>query len=62
MAERSEQGAGSSSAPTTCYVAYCNDRYIDPEVAVFMDFDSAIIWASDWMEEHVAHPGNLREP
>ena len=47
--------------PTTCYVAYCNDRHIDPEIAVFMDLDSAIIWASEWMRKCVAHPENLRE-
>jgi hypothetical protein len=46
---------------TIGYVACCYDRHIDPEVAIFMDFDSAIVWTADWMEQHVEHPELLKE-
>ncbi len=47
--------------PKTCFVAYCEDRHIDPVVRVFTTLPTAIVWVNEWMEEHVAYPEELAE-
>lgn len=44
-----------------CFVAYCEDRHIDPVVKVFLELTSAVVWVNEWMDSHVAHPSNLAE-
>lgn len=43
----------------TVYVAYCEDRHIDPVIKVFRDYEKAVLWVNEWMEQHVAHPDKL---
>ena len=45
----------------TLYVAYCHDRHLDPVVRVFSTLATAIDYARDYMESHVAFPEDLKE-
>lgn len=43
------------------WLAYCEDRHIDPETFLFKDRNKAINFIREWMKDHVAHPEYLEE-
>jgi len=43
------------------WIAYCEDRHIDPEMFGFRDRDKAIEKAREYMRDHVAYPAELQE-
>lgn len=43
------------------YVAYCNDRHIDPVVEVFDEAEKAKEFARQFMRTHVASPDFVQE-
>ena len=43
------------------WIVFCHDRHIDPERSIFPDRGQAIEYARKYMQEHVAHPEDLRE-
>jgi len=43
------------------YVAYLNDRHIDPIIEVYKNRDDAIFAAREFMKNNMAHPEHIRE-
>lgn len=43
------------------YIAYCQDRHLDPVQRVFPSREKAIKFARKYMASHVAHPEGLSE-
>lgn len=42
------------------YVAYCNDRHVDPVIRVFSDRDKACEFARTFMADNMAHPEHVK--
>ncbi len=44
-----------------CFVTYCHDRHVDPEIKVFSDYIDAVEYARTFMKDNMAHPENIEE-
>lgn len=42
------------------YVAYCEDRHVDPVIRVFDTLESANAFARAFMEDNMAHPEHIK--
>jgi len=43
------------------YIAYCNDRHIDPVIRVFKSFKSALEFAKEFVKENARFPEDVKE-
>lgn len=41
------------------YIAFCQDRHLDPEIKAFRLRGDAIIFAQEYMVSHVGYPDDL---